>query len=82
MLKLNTVLTALALILMAVLGMMLSTALSKLDSTHDAMVQFSAQMQSLRSQMDDHEIRIRQTEQQVTVLQNQRGVFNSPKAIP
>jgi hypothetical protein len=69
MLKLNTVLTGLGIILMGVCGFLLTSALNKLDATHDAVLQANVKIEAVQSRLDDHEVRIRATEQQVSALQ-------------
>lgn len=69
MLKLNTALTALAVVLMASLGYMGTQALAKLDATNTAQTQIAVKIDGLKSEVDDHETRIRQTERDVTILQ-------------
>lgn len=72
MLKLNTALTALAVVLMAVLGYMGTQALGKLDATNAAQLQLGVKIDGLKSQVDDHETRIRKTETDVLILQQQQ----------
>jgi len=69
MLKTNTVLTALGLILMSVLGYFGSQMWGDIKDVKTAATSTSVQVQTMSKQVDDHETRIRQTEHDVTILQ-------------
>lgn len=80
MLKINTALTALGIVLMSVCGFLLTTALIKLDATHDATLQVNVKIDNMAHTLDDHENRIRLTEEKVIGIQHERQVWNSPNA--
>lgn len=69
MLKLNTLLTALAVVLMALLGFLGKAIWDDVATIKTATFNNSAQVLTLSKTVDDHETRIRQTEKDVTILQ-------------
>lgn len=80
MLKLNTVLTALAVVLMAVLGWEFSTALKDIHETHDSVTAQAVTVQEHTEELEDHEKRIRETETAVTEIKTQEHVVaKAPK---
>jgi cell division protein FtsB len=83
MLKLNTVLTALALVLMTLLGFLGKAIWDDVATIKSTTTTQAAQVQTISRELDDHETRIRQAEKDVTILQQvqreERNVARSPK---
>ena len=69
MLKLNTVLTALAVVLLGVVSWITSRALSEIHDTHDSVTAMSVQVQVQAQQLADHEQRIRKAEGHILMLE-------------
>ena len=69
MLKLNTVLTAVCVVLAAMAGYFGKCIWEDVAAIKSATTMQAIQVQSLTRQVDDHETRIRQTERDVTILQ-------------
>lgn len=86
MLKLNTVLTGAGLLLMTLLGFLGKDIWDNVKETRAALVLAvtkqeteAARLESMKSQVDDHETRIRTNEKDITKLQEDRQIYRSPK---
>lgn len=80
MLKLNTLLTGLAVVLMALLGFLGKAIWYDVATIKTATTAVTTKMDAMSHTLDDHETRIRQTEHDVIVLQQERPLYHSPKA--
>lgn len=69
MLKLNTVLTFVCAIFLALISWLGKCIWDDVAISKAATISTAVQMQSIHAQVDDHETRIRQTEHDVIVLQ-------------
>lgn len=69
MLKLNTLLTGLAVVLLALLGFLGKAIWDDVATIKNLTAMQTVQMQTMSRELDDHESRIRQTEKDVTILQ-------------
>ena len=79
MLKLNTVLTAACCVLMALLAFLGKSIWEDVATIKSATTAQTVQVQTMNSELNDHETRIRQTEKEVTILQQDVRVARSPK---
>lgn len=62
MLRANTVLTAVCVLLMGVLGFLTQQSLSKLDATHDSVIELNQRFSTMEDEVNDHANRIRDLE--------------------
>lgn len=82
MLKLNTVLTGACVILLGVLGWLGKGVWDDVSAIKTASISAAADIKSMSRTLDDHETRIRQTERDVIVLQQDRKIYPSPHQTP
>jgi hypothetical protein len=72
MLKTNTVLTAACVVLLTLVSWIGKCIWDDVATIKAATIATSAQVQTMSKELDDHENRIRQTEHDVTILQQQQ----------
>jgi hypothetical protein len=73
MLKLNTVLTALAVVLLGLLSWLGAQMWGDISQTKSSVLTLSAHIEEQGKHLDDHETRIRETEKRIIVLQYRTG---------
>jgi len=72
MLKINTVLTAACVVLLGLVSWLGTEMWGDIKETKTATTTMTTQVNTISKEVDDHETRIRQTERDVTILQQQR----------